>query len=344
MRKLNELLSLAKRAAVAAGAQILARLEGYELTRKTDGSPLTSADLAANAAIFEILEPSAVPICSEERILDAKTSTQKSEILDDLKRRIGCEILGGKNFSYEKLDEILGANFADEISSDDENLSRKDALFWLVDPLDGTREFVKQNGEFCVCVALIWRYRPVLSAVFIPVSGELFYAVKGCDSGCEILNAESKTGENAQIFGAENEYFKASARCANLRQNIKFSPQNLAKSRAPSGKNLMFVSGETPASKRVAQALNLHETRIGSAIKFCLLARGESGIYYRTHASSIWDNAAGELIAAQAGFETIDLKSGAMRYDPARLECGKFVVIGPEFLPRKDEILALLGK
>ena len=221
MRRLNELLSLAKRAAVAAGAQILARLEDYELTRKTDGSPLTSADLAANAAIFEILEPSAVPICSEERILDAKISTQKSEILDDLKRRIGCEILGGKNFSYEKLDEILGANFADEISSDDENLSRKDALFWLVDPLDGTREFVKKNGEFCVCVALIWRYRPVLSAVFIPVSGELFYAVKGCDSGCEILSAESKTGENAQIFGAENEYFKASARCAILKQAAK---------------------------------------------------------------------------------------------------------------------------
>lgn len=262
----DNLLNLAKCAAVAAGAEIMKFYQNCRVSFKEDKSPITQADLAANEKIIEILSQSSLPICSEERI--AATS---------------------------------------------------DELFWLVDPLDGTREFIKQNGEFCVCIALISQARPILGVIFIPVSGELFYATKG-------------GGVKREILG-------------NASADVKFSPSNLARTRDKASKNLMFVSGETPVSTRLADALNLHQMRVGSAIKFCLLARGESGIYYRTHPSSIWDNAAGELIASEAGAAMIDLQTlKAPLYDTANLRCGKFIVIGEEFLERKVEILEWLAQ
>ena len=120
---MSELLNLAKKAAVNAGAQIMkfysADNTALKVCLKDDSSPLTSADLAANEAILKELKKSGIDICSEESVLSASSS--------------------------------------------------KEGLFWLVDPLDGTKEFLAHNDEFCVCIALIKDTKPILGVIFLKI-------------------------------------------------------------------------------------------------------------------------------------------------------------------------------
>ena len=124
---MKELLKSAIQAAFDAGNEIIKHYDSYDLKYKSDNSPLTSADIAANEAIFSNLQKTKIPICSEEQIL------QDTDI----------------------------------------------STFWLVDPLDGTREFIQKNGQFCVCIALIQDFKPVLGVIFIPTKNEIFYTLKG---------------------------------------------------------------------------------------------------------------------------------------------------------------------
>nr|WP_314477400.1 3'(2'),5'-bisphosphate nucleotidase CysQ [uncultured Campylobacter sp.] len=229
----------------------------FEVNLKTDHSPVTSADLAANAAIFETLKSSNLPICSEEKILVESART-----------------------------------------------------FWLIDPLDGTKDFIEGSGEFCVCIALIEDGRPVLGVIYVPVTGEIYSAAKG---------------ERTQ---------------KELYKNGAFIPQTLAaKEHAPqtiiSGKR-----GKNVAAGKLASALNLGIARLSSAIKYCRIAENLAGAYMRYSPSSIWDNAAGEMIAACAGAKMIDLATlKAPIYDAASLKNNEFIVIAKDFLAREDEIL-----
>ena len=282
MQNLNELLRLAKLAAIKAGDEIMkfyahkgfdddilaslstlpesARSQNgrdFEVNLKSDHSPVTSADLAANAAIFEMLKSSRIQICSEEKILGEFART-----------------------------------------------------FWLIDPLDGTKDFIEGSGEFCVCIALIEDGRPVLGVIYVPVTGEIYSAVKG-----------GRT---------QKELYKSGA----------FIPQILAvKERAPqtiiSGKR-----GKNVTAGKLATALNLDIARLSSAIKYCRIAENLAGAYMRYSPSSIWDNAAGEMIAAGAGAKMIDLATlKAPIYDAASLKNNEFIVIAKDFLAREDEIL-----
>ena len=282
MQNLNELLLLAKLAALKAGDEIMkfyahkgfddeilaarstlpesARSQNcreFEVNLKTDHSPVTSADLAANAAIFETLKSSQIQICSEEKILGESART-----------------------------------------------------FWLIDPLDGTKDFIEGSGEFCVCIALIEDGRPVLGVIYVPVTGEIYSAAKG---------------ERTQ---------------KELYKNGAFIPQTLAaKEHAPqtiiSGKR-----GKNVTAGKLASVLNLDIARLSSAIKYCRIAENLAGAYMRYSPSSIWDNAAGEMIAAGAGAKMIDLATlKAPSYDAAALKNNKFIVISKDFLAREDEIL-----
>ncbi|CZE45904.1 3'(2'),5'-bisphosphate nucleotidase CysQ family protein [Campylobacter geochelonis] len=219
---MKELLSLAVRAAKCAGEAILKHYQNYTLFQKSDKSPLTTADLAANDEIFKILSQTNIPICSEESILD-----------DDLRL----------------------------------NLDK----FWLVDPLDGTKEFIAQNGEFCVCIALIERGRPILGVIYIPIKDEIFYSCIG-----------EKLYKNDEIL-----------------KPLDKSP-NLF---------LLGKHGNSKKGLSLANSLNLEPFRIGSAIKFCILSQNKASVYARFGASSIWDIAAGEFLLTQSGGVLIDLKT-----------------------------------
>ena len=232
-------------------------VSNFEVNLKIDHSPVTSADLAANAAIFETLKSSQIQICSEEKILGESART-----------------------------------------------------FWLIDPLDGTKDFIEGSGEFCVCIALIESGRPVLGVIYVPVTGEIYSAAKGGQTQKELY------------------------------KNGAFIPQILAINERVPQTIISGKRGKNVTAGKLATALNLGITRLSSAIKYCRIAENLAGAYMRYSPSSIWDNAAGEMIAAGAGAKMIDLATlKAPIYDAASLKNNEFIVIAKDFLGREDEIL-----
>jgi 3'(2'), 5'-bisphosphate nucleotidase len=157
--------------------------------------------------------------------------------------------------------------------------------FWLVDPLDGTTEFIARNGEFCVNIGLIEQGEPVLGVVYAPVQGVL-YAAAGAGTA--------------------------------RRQRGSHAAEPIAARAAPSRGAVVVHSRSHIDEQRLAQYLATlpgAERRItGSAIKFCLLAAGEADYYPRFGRTMEWDTAAGQAILAAAGGSTMMLDDEALRY------------------------------
>ena len=201
--------------------------------------------------------------------------------------------------------KILGKSGI-KICSEESILSyeeRKNAeMFWLVDPLDGTKEFIAQNGEFCVCIALIIAGRPILSAIYIPVSDELFYS-KG----------ENIVYKNGEIL----------PKC----------------DRTP---NLFLLGRHGNSAKRteLASEFGYDLKRIGSAIKFCRISENKAGVYARLGKCSLWDVAAGDFLVTQSGGTIIDLKTRKLpRYDGESLINNPYLVLDRNNIKFLDEML-----
>ncbi len=152
--------------------------------------------------------------------------------------------------------------------------------FWLVDPLDGTKEFVNRNGEFTVNVALVRNGVPVLGAVYAPALDRLFYA-----SGPGDAWAEDKGGPARAIAARPAPPDGLVA----VVSRSHYSPETDD-----------YLNGFTVASKKPA----------GSSLKFCLVAAGEADIYPRLGPTHEWDTAAGHAVVLGAGgrVETLDGK------------------------------------
>jgi len=170
--------------------------------------------------------------------------------------------------------------------------------FWLVDPLDGTKEFVKRNGEFTVNVALIEKGYPVLGVIGVPVTGSMYYARKG--EGAWKIAAPGATAERLSV-----------------RTLADGSPVTVVKSRShPSPELARFLS-------------NYHvgeEVSAGSALKFCLVAEGRADLYPRLGPTMEWDTAAGQAIVEEAGGQVLDLEGRRFRYNKESLRNGPFYV------------------
>ncbi len=175
--------------------------------------------------------------------------------------------------------------------------------YWLVDPLDGTREFVKRNGEFTVNIALIDNHESVLGVVYTPVSGELYYAERGAGAYKQLPDSEP-TRINSR---------KKETQCTIV-----------AGSRSHRGDSLT----------RFLKNIGEHEViPMGSSLKSCLVAEGRADIYPRLGPTSEWDTAAAQCIVEEAGglLTTTDMKP--MRYNTKdSLLNPHFLVIGdPDF-------------
>ncbi|HEY0179202.1 MAG TPA: 3'(2'),5'-bisphosphate nucleotidase CysQ, partial [Dokdonella sp.] len=157
--------------------------------------------------------------------------------------------------------------------------------YWLVDPLDGTREFVKRNGEFTVNIALIDRHRPVLGVVQRPVGGELASA---WDGGGAWL---------AESPGAP--------------------PRRLATRPRPAP--LVVAGSRSHASPRedalLARLGDRSKLPLGSSLKFVRIAAAEADLYLRLGATSEWDTAAGQCVVEQAGGAVLDLAGRVLTYN-----------------------------
>lgn len=156
--------------------------------------------------------------------------------------------------------------------------------YWLVDPLDGTKEFVKRNGEFTVNIALIDAGRPVAGVVHVPVP-EVSY------------------------FGAENGGAWRIERGGEPRAIATAVPA------APPYRVVCSRSHRDAATEAFIGRLGPHEViAVGSSLKFCLVAEGEADVYPRFGPTSYWDTAAAHAVVAAAGGHVVDLEGESLRY------------------------------
>ena len=171
--------------------------------------------------------------------------------------------------------------------------------YWLVDPLDGTREFVKRNGEFTVNVALIEDHRPVLGVVQVPVTGELAAAWRG--GGTWI----GKPGEKAR-------------RVATRRRTTP----------------LIVAGSRSHASAREEELLarlgHCAKLPLGSSLKFLRIASAEADLYIRLGPTSEWDTAAGQCVLEEAGGAVLDMQGEPLRYNT------RPTLINPDFVAIGD--------
>lgn len=186
---------------------------------------------------------------------------------------------------------------------------------WLVDPLDGTREFVKKNGEFCVCIALVEDGVPVLGVVHAPVG----------DTGWSAL-----AGHGAWKHGPEGREQRLAPRPASLPPPA-LAGLRVAASRSHLDARTAALLERLPGAERVA---------LGSALKFGLLAEGRLDLYPRFGPTSEWDTAAGQCLVEAMGGAVLDLEGRPLRYNQ------RDTLLNGDFLALSDRRLAwesLLG-
>ncbi len=181
---------------------------------------------------------------------------------------------------------------------------------WLVDPLDGTREFVKKNGEFCVCIALIEHGVAVLGVVHAPVTGVSWSALSGVgtwrrDAGTAEMALAARKGLSlgAGTVGAPGSGLRVAASRSHLDARTAALLERL------------------PESERVP---------MGSALKFGLLAEGRIDLYPRFGPTSEWDTAAGQCLVEAVGGAVLGLDGRPLRYNQ------RDTLLNPDFIAIAD--------
>jgi 3'(2'), 5'-bisphosphate nucleotidase len=170
--------------------------------------------------------------------------------------------------------------------------------FWLVDPLDGTKEFIKRNGEFTVNIALIDNGRPILGVVQVPVKQEMYYACEGAGAFMRKADASPVPARVSRFTGR--------------------TPVVVA-SRSHAGK-------ETEA---YLLSLGGHDiVSMGSSLKFCLVATGVADVYPRLGPTMEWDTAAAQCVVEQAGGRVTDTQNRPLAYNKPDLHNPWFIVSG----------------
>lgn len=240
-------------AALEAGRDILDIYENpgqdFGIERKADNSPLTLADKAAHRRIMQYLEPTGIPVLSEE----------------------------GKHLPYEERQQWKE--------------------LWIVDPLDGTKEFIKKNGEFTVNIALAREGKPLLGVVYVPVKGDLYFTFPSPTG--EGLCARKVNVPCMRPFPTPEEIIATAQPLPLLQQ--EHDEFVIVASR----------SHMSPETEEYVQLMRGRHERVklissGSSIKICLVAEGAADAYPRYAPTMEWDTAAGDAIARAAGCTVVD--------------------------------------
>lgn len=286
---MKHLLDIAIRASLAAGRDILSIYNDpnadFGIERKADNSPLTRADKAAHARIMTFLEPTGIPVLSEE----------------------------GAHLPYEE--------------------RRHWQRLWIVDPLDGTKEFIKRNGEFTVNIALVENGTPVLGVIYKPAAsrgkgtipsregrgeaGALYYGIVGTGAWLTYIDANASADET--LLSAALERSEALPLTGKRGEGLPFT---VVASRS-------HLSPETEAfiNNLRREHPDLELVSSGSSLKICLVAEGKADIYPRHAPTMEWDTAAGHAIAIAAGHEMVDATTGkTLTYNKEDLHNPWFIV------------------
>lgn len=256
---MSDLLQAVEAIARAAGQAIMeVYASDFAVLGKPDASPLTEADLRAEAIITPALQAllPGVPVVAEE------------------------------------------AHARGECCGYDGVVGEGGAVFWLVDPLDGTREFVARNGEFTVNIALVRDGEPVLGVVYAPALGRLYL------------------GERGQGAWLDDEGVRRQIHC----RSVPPAGLTVATSR---------VHGDRAAVEALlqGQAVAQHLSA-GSSLKFGLLASGLADVYPRYGRTMEWDTAAGQAVLLAAGGKVCDTAGQPLRYGKPGFENPHFIARG----------------
>jgi 3'(2'), 5'-bisphosphate nucleotidase len=198
---------------------------------------------------------------------------------------------------------------------------QKHELIWIVDPLDGTKEFVKRNGEFTVNIALAEKGKPVIGVIFCPVSRDLYYAAEGIGSFrmdkhkvIGLLNGHANFDLNFLI--------EESSRLPLGRERKKYT---VVASRSHLSSDLFHYLESVKREKGELELINT-----GSSIKMCLVAEGSADEYPRFGDTMEWDTCAGQCIVEQAGGSLVEWETGKpVRYNREQLKNKSFIAKNP---------------
>lgn len=172
---------------------------------------------------------------------------------------------------------------------EDNKLRLDNPYCFVVDPLDGTKEFIKRNGQFTVNIALAHHQNVVMGVIYVPVTGELYYAQKGCGA---FLESKDKT------------------------EKIHVSDRK---------KDIRVVMSSSHGCKEMETLLqaykisNEQQVRMGSSLKGCIIAKGDAEVYYRHNPTMEWDTAAMQCIVEEAGGIFRQMDGSRMLYN--RRDC-----------------------
>lgn len=248
-----------------------------EITRIARQAGAAILDIYANEADFQV---------------EHKADTSPLTIADRTANKIICQALEALPLQYP----IISEENKLQPYAERQHFSKA----WLVDPLDGTKEFVKRNGDFTVNIALINQGEIELGVVYVPVFDEMYYAAKGEGAFSE------KEGKIEQL---QAEIF--SMRDAGL---------NVVCSRS-------HMNAETEAF--INQLDQPELVSKGSSLKFLLIAEGQAHVYPRMGPTMEWDTGAAQIIVEEAGGQVLDQTTQApLRYNKENLLNPHFVVYG----------------
>jgi 3'(2'), 5'-bisphosphate nucleotidase len=248
------------------------------------------------------------------------------EILDVYAKSINVEMKEDKSplteadkRAHAAITARLKATGLPVVSEEGKNLDASERqawpLYWLVDPLDGTKEFIKRNGEFTVNIALVQRQadgngtggygKPVGGVIYVPVMDRLYMAWQG--------------GGAYRLDGARSAAGSSSAQRVTAAQRLPMPKQ---------GESFTIVasrSHNTPETEAFIEQKrkehgNVALVSMGSALKICLVAEGAADVYPRYAPTMEWDTAAGHAIASEAGKQLVDMTTRVdMRYNKDNL-------------------------
>jgi len=173
--------------------------------------------------------------------------------------------------------------------------------FWLVDPLDGTKEFIKRNGEFTVNIALVEDQTPVAGVVYVPVTGRLYLGIRGAGAWCQ---------EEGGV-----------AEAIRVRPSVAGEGLAVVMSRSHPSPELDAYLRGVAVAERVS---------VGSSLKFCVVAEGRADLYPRLGPTMEWDTAAGQAVVEAAGGSVRQLDGSPLRYNKEELLNPYFVVTTPK--------------
>jgi len=219
--------------------------------------------------------------------------------------------------AHEEIKNSLSKTFIPVLSEEGRNILYEERkswdYFWIVDPLDGTKEFIKRNGEFTVNIALIYEHVPIAGVVYVPVTGKLYFS---------LINEGAYLADNLLPTEDYSESVESIKKLA-IRLPLATNRENfiIVESRSHSTpETIEFINRVQYKYK------NVELLPIGSSLKMCLIAEGKADLYPRLSLSNEWDTAAGQAIVEGAGFSVKEYETNE------RLMYNKEELINPWFI------------